>query len=231
MIAAIATDGIVVVSLQNKARPGIVKSSSRLVHSLSFYNDKNSKTATMGIVCTGVKADAKWLIQTLRDYQKRNWETYDLTGLSMKRCQEAMTQMLLSFMGYKRDQELHDGLAVVADKDDRWSRPLGVQSLLMSYGKKSASISLVDPSGAVQEVAAQAIGRDSAEINAKLEESNYDPKTMSLADVQQLLVDTARDVFDLDNENNHMSLDQLVVEVLTQEGIEKRTVASSSSSS
>jgi len=201
VVAATCTEGVVVVSV-HKPRLGIL-SQPTLIHTLSLH------APPMGIVCTGIKADAKWLVSTMRDYQKRNWESYDLKNLSRKRSQQVSAQALLTFMGYNRDKELHDGLVV--DSEETWARPLGVQSMLVS---SDGPITLVDPSGTSQHFNAQAIGKNSREVNAKLEE-RYEPH-QSVQEVQQLLVDILKEVFD-DAGNDS----ELVVDILTPDGIER----------
>jgi 20S proteasome alpha/beta subunit len=238
MVAAMAVDGIVVVSLAlGTRRLGIITTdNSNVMQSLSLYNNNNpnnnnNNNNNLAMICTGVKADAKWLIQNVREYQKRQWETYDLPTMNMHKCQEAISQLLLQFMGYSREKEFNDGMVIDTDSDassSSWSRPMGVQTLLLSSSSQShkQNICLMDPSGTVIDCTAQAIGRHSADIHTKLEESKYDSQNMSMDDVQELLVGIVRDVFDLD-----ASANDIVVERLTSNnGIERQVGPTSSQS-
>ena len=138
------TGNIVVVSLRIPrdgvllARGGGGSASEGLVERLVWDN-------SCWIVCTGVKADARWLVKTLQQYMMRS---------SATRSVHATKQALLSFMGYDRSQEWHDGVGpVVVERDDeddngevKWSRPLGIQTILIST-RAAPHSTFLDPSG------------------------------------------------------------------------------------
>ena len=115
-------------------------------------------------------------------------------------------------MGYDRDKELHDGLVV--DSEDTWARPLGIQTMLVSI---DGPITLVDPSGAALHFHAQAIGKNSREINAKLEERYQTNLTMR--EVQEILIGIMNEVF-VDGDDDS----EFVVEILTTEGVTRSRI-------
>lgn len=65
-------------------------------------------------------------------------------------------------------------------------RPYGVSLILATHNKKTQSLFIVDPSGTYNEYFAYAIGKDSEEINKKLEK---DYKTMKEADAIKYVKD------------------------------------------
>lgn len=174
IIAATASEGAVVVAAVFEKKPGII-SELKLLHRISLRNSH-----TIGIACSGIKADSKWLIDTLRSYQKRTWERYGLENLSIERIQYALLIMLSNFMGYDRKEELHDGLLDLSKES--WARPLGVSVLIASFGNP---INIIQPSGISEQYHAYAIGRYCREINEKLEQ-RYEPNQPT-EDVKMLL--------------------------------------------
>lgn len=123
----------------------------------------NAVAPGMYLACSGIKADSKWLLEKLLDYQKRQWDVYDRYA-SPDKLKPAISQVLLKFMGFDRQKELTDML-VIDKKNDNWGRPMGVMSLLLT----PTSISLIDPSGIIQEQLAYAIGKDSDQTIDELE--------------------------------------------------------------
>jgi 20S proteasome alpha/beta subunit len=199
VVAAKCKGGVVVVSFR-RLRPEI-STPHALIQTSSLHPPH------VGIVCAGLKADAKWLISMLRDQRKHIWETYDINNLSRKRSQELIAQALLTFMGYNRDKELHDGLAV--DPDDTWARPLGVQTMIFSH---DGPITTIEPSGAIRHYHAQAIGNKCEECNEKLEEQ-YDGMRPA-QEVQDMLINIMRELHVSSSEDS-----ELFVEILTPDGV------------
>lgn len=197
--AAKCMGGVVVVSIR-RLRPEICTP-----HTL--IQTSSLQVPYVGIVCAGLKADAKWLISILRRQRRHIWETFDLNNLSRKRSQEVIAQALLTFMGYNRDKELQDGLAV--DSDDNWARPLGIQTMVLSH---DGPITLIQPSGALQHCHAQAIGKKCREFNENLEERYSDNRPVQ--EVQDMLIGIMRELHVNSSEDS-----EFVVEILTAEGI------------
>lgn len=166
------------------------------------------------LACTGVKADATWLLQTLRHYSTRLWERYDVANLAQTRIAQAVSQALLGFMGYDRSQEYHDGVTVGGDpRNDSWARPLGIQTLIVS----SHSLTLVEPSGIAQpDMEYVAVGKESAAIQRVLQE-RYRPDA-SAEDMQELVIDIIRETVE------GQASAELVVEVVSKDGVEVSSV-------
>lgn len=196
----------------------------RMMHPIS---KSNTGSGTVMMICTGIKADIRWLVQTMREYQARTWERYDAPSSSstanLKRVTWALSQVLLDFMGYARNREWMDGVGPVlmsTTKNDRssssWSRPLGVQTLVVSY--QTPYLTLLDPSGVVMaDYNAYALGRDSPVCLDELE-LLYTP-TLTTEELQELFVDIVqRKVID---ENPTMyDKAELCIETLTEHGVE-----------
>jgi 20S proteasome alpha/beta subunit len=167
------------------------------------------------LACTGVKADATWLLRTMRDYSVRLWERYDLEILGTRRISQAISQALLEFMGYNRNQEYHDGVSLSKSgkNDDAWARPLGIQTLLIS----PQSLTLVEPSGIAQsELSYVAVGKESAAIQRILREK-YRPD-LSTKEMQEILMEIIRETVE------GQALAELVVEVVSKDGVEVSSV-------
>mmetsp|Transcript_27723 Transcript_27723/g.41955 ORF Transcript_27723/g.41955 Transcript_27723/m.41955 type:complete len:268 (-) Transcript_27723:349-1152(-) len=199
VVAATAKEGVVVASIISK-KPGVVLDRT-IIHKLTI------RSGSMGVVCSGVRGDVNWLIQTLREYQKHNWQSYDLRRLSITRCERAISHTLLTFMGYNRENELHDKVAV--SSDESFSRPLGIVTLLVSLNNP---ITLIEASGISQQFHAYAIGKYSREINEKLE-TRYEIG-QPIKDVKILLTEFMSEV------KEELNVDGVIaVEVLTGKGI------------
>ena len=201
VIAAKGTNGVVVISIR-RSTPG-VSTPLTLIESLSLHEP------CVGLVCTGVKADAKWLVSTVRNHRRRIWETYDLHNLSKKSLQNVVAQALLTFMGYNRDKELHDGLSV--DSEETWARPLGVQTMIVSH---DGPVTLIEPSGSIQHWHAQAIGKNCREFRETLER-RFTPN-LPVEEVKQILIDILGEFHSPSREDL-----ELFVEILTAEGIKR----------
>jgi 20S proteasome alpha/beta subunit len=150
----------------------------------------------------------------MRDYSVRLWERYDLEILGTRRISQAISQALLEFMGYNRNQEYHDGVSLGSGKDDdAWARPLGIQTLLIS----PQSVTLVEPSGIAQsELSYVAVGKESAAIQRVLREK-YRPD-FSTKEMQEILVEIIRETVE------GQASAELVVEVVSKDGVEVSSV-------
>ena len=172
-------------------------------------------TTTASMICTGIKADARWLLHAMREYQARTWERYD-TAATPKRVALAVAQVLLDFMGYARNQEFLDGVGpVLAERS--WARPLGVQTLVVAH---QAPLTLLDPSGVMEEYSAHAMGRDSQVCLDELE-LLYTPN-MTTEELQELLVDIVQRRVIFENPNMYEKA-ELWIETLTERGVERST--------
>jgi 20S proteasome alpha/beta subunit len=168
------------------------------------------------LACTGVKADATWLVQTMRRYSIRLWERYDVANLTPTRISQAISQALLGFMGYDRSQEYHDGVTVgvgADTKNDSWARPLGIQTLIVS----PHSLILVEPSGIAQpDMEYVAVGKESAAIQRVLQERYR--SDASAEEIQELVINIIRETVE------GQASAELVVEVVSKDGVEVSSV-------
>lgn len=169
------------------------------------------------LACTGIKADATWLQTTMQQYSKRLWERYDVDKLSVHRISQAVSETLLSFMGFDRSLEYHDGIGSVIpktsnsdnDQSSSWARPLGVQTLVVT----SNSLLLVEPSGiASANLSHVAIGKESEAIQRALREQ-YASKAATTQELKDLLISIIRETV------QGQASAKLIVEVVSEDGV------------
>jgi len=208
---------VIVLSIRTP-RPGIIVSGTNHGVLQQVFSDTD-----LWMVCTGVKPDANWLLQQMRDYSKRIWERYDVLP-TQTRFVDALSEALLNFMGYDRDAEWHDGAGqVIMDKDDRsWARPLGVSTFVVSPFSK---VTLVEASGVQHAIRAYAIGRDSDLVNQQLKEKYK--SDMSTEEIKDLLIDVVRSAL-LKEVNDaayapHKKV-EIVVEIVSDKGVQVDTI-------
>jgi hypothetical protein len=139
---------------------------------------------------TGVKGDANWLLQQIQKYFSEVWERYDMaTQLSTPTIAHVIARLLGRFSGQSEKQEWQSALGLPGknerDEDRRryssWSRPLGVQTMIISLQSSSLSnepgLLLVEPSGRILNPVAKsksglvslaAMGKESDKIESRL---------------------------------------------------------------
>lgn len=111
-------------------------SSSSFVHLLHPLRDGKYQA----VVCTGVKADASWLVRKLREYHRDVWDRYGGYGgdtVSIIAC------LKRSFWGYKDTSWLGS-----LQRKDSWARPMGIVSVLIT--DQANKLYSVEPSGAIE---------------------------------------------------------------------------------
>jgi 20S proteasome alpha/beta subunit len=227
VVAGLSQEGDVVVVSLYTPRLGIVDDSPYLMHALQ-NTSHGQKNVCCLMVCTGVKADVTWLVQCLRDYQKRQWERYDDSdddniSSTTTNVVKAISTALLDFMGYKREAELVDGAGLVVTRrggdDDNdsdstgWARPLGVQTLVLRHG---SPITLLQPSGVAQSFYAYAMGKGGATARRLLEEQ-FQSNTLSTGQVKDLLLEIIKDVVS-DTAAQKKNRMEVTVEILSRHG-------------
>ena len=205
-------DAIVVVSVQtpklgkllqpNTTKPGVLQ---------KLWTED----AACYLACTGVKADATWLVHTMRQYSKRLWDRYDVGDISQERMTQALSQTLLEFMGYNRAQEWNDGVKVGEDETS-WGRPLGLQTIVIS---PSSPIVLVEPSGVTQSLEYVAIGKESDAVMRALRERYTSNSATTMRELKDLLVDIIRQQIEGQRQST-----ELIVEAVSKEGVEVSSV-------
>lgn len=145
-------------------------SSSRLLQAVT-----TTSAVCCYLVCTGVQADAAWLLQQLRTYGRNVAERYGGGGDSNDSSRNSQQLASLStvasalkrrFWGYDNKQcWLPNGYAAMLmddgeEKMPSWGRPLGIRSILIRstenasslHGDKSLVLELIEPSGIVTNI-------------------------------------------------------------------------------
>jgi len=172
------------------------------------------------LACTGVKADAMWLTQTMRQYSKRLWDRYDVSSMSQERMTQALSQTLLEFMGYKREKEWQDGVGVgdstSGEEEPLWARPLGIQTLIIS---PTSPIVLVEPSGVAQSLEYVAVGKNSDAVMRALRE-RYSTDGATVDELKELLVDVIRQQVEGQKQST-----ELIIEVVSEKGVKVSSIS------
>jgi 20S proteasome alpha/beta subunit len=105
-------------------------------------NENDIEDDCVAMCCTGIKGDATWLTQQMRIYSKNVWERYD-TNLSAMTAAQVIGRFMGRFQKYNEEEEWQPS---VARQKGEWSRPMGIQVLVLST---NYPILRVDPSGRV----------------------------------------------------------------------------------
>jgi hypothetical protein len=197
-------------------------------------------TTTAAMVCTGVQADALWLVRQMQSYQKNRWERYNSDSGSL---QTAVADCMRLFWGHDMRNQWHGTAWNVGngngdngngnDNSNQWARPLGVRALVL----QGSDWYLVEPSGVVQQqpchsngntnVNVCCMGPSSQEIQTKLQKE-LELLQLQLDDGEEvdvdddMLQDILRKVLTsaLGNTPEHVLL-----EVLSARGVERRSIA------
>jgi hypothetical protein len=207
-----------------------------------------SGSTTSCMVCTGVQADAVWLVGQMQSYQKNRWERYNNNRADS--LATAVADCMRLFWGHSARNMWHGAAwkSVMDDNDnsdDSWARPLGVRALVL----QGSEWYLVEPSGVVQRCDDRVccMGPNSPAIQAKLLEA-FDKQEQEKRE-QQLLGNggggggdgDGADGIDLDDDAEDALLQELVtgvltsvlgtkpehvlLEVVSSRGVERRTIA------
>jgi len=186
------------------------------------------------LCCTGVQADAAWLLRQLREYGRNVAESYD--SYQPQSVAGAVSQLKRQFWGYNSNNKNGDD----DDEDDddnvvqwqssalrrpetSWGRPLGVKSLVVSCLDDSICMQLVEPSGIVRsnnEV--WAMGKNSELLWQELVKQEKSIDEMDDDALKLLLLQAFREVL---SSNSDESL-QLQLEVVSLNGkIQRETLS------
>ncbi|VEU44989.1 unnamed protein product [Pseudo-nitzschia multistriata] len=147
---------------------------------------ESDPTSLLAICFTGVKGDANWLLQQIQKYAADVWERYGTTVMSVPAVSHVVARLLGRFAAQPEDREWQSSLGLPGkhDSDDdhqsSWSRPLGVQTMILSTGVQDVQkpkLLIVEPSGRVLNplarsasgcVSLAAMGKESDKIQARL---------------------------------------------------------------
>jgi hypothetical protein len=199
-----------------------------------------SSSTTSCMVCTGVQADAVWLVGQMQSYQKNRWERYNNNRANS--LATAVSDCMRLFWGHNSQNMWHGASwKSVMDtngnnNDDSWARPLGVRALVL----QGSEWYLVEPSGVVSPCdRVCCMGPNSPLIQTKLFEA-FDKREQEERE-KRLLNGADGDDVDLDDDAEGALLQELVTGVLTSvlgtkpetvllevvsaRGVERRTIA------
>jgi len=156
---------------------------------------KDSGSSSMLAMCfTGVKGDANWLLQQMQKYAADVWERYDMSAMSAPIVAHVVARLLGRFAAQPEKQEWHSSLGLPGkqerddDRQSSWSRPLGVQTMVLSLSSHSSKyvsqkrllepgLLIVEPSGVILNPAARsksgrvslgAMGQESDKMQSRL---------------------------------------------------------------
>ena len=169
---------------------------SPVLHPVQLPIEANdSGSSSMLAMCfTGVKGDANWLLQQMQKYAANVWERYDMSAMSAPIVAHVVARLLGRFAAQPENQEWHSTLGLPGkqerddDRQSSWSRPLGVQTMVLSLSSYSSEhvsqkrlrepgLLIVEPSGVILNPAARsksgrvslgAMGKESDKMQARL---------------------------------------------------------------
>jgi hypothetical protein len=164
-----------------------------ILHSLQITPPGEIMSSFLAICCTGIKADANWLIQQLQTFSATIWERYNIPSnmIATPTVAHVVARLMGRFAAYDETREWSSSVGWPSksresndDDDDegsqssRWARPLGIQTLILSTAASSApGLLQIDPSGRILNpmaqtlsglVSASVIGKDSDKIRSRL---------------------------------------------------------------
>lgn len=150
-------------------------------------SDKNS-SSLIAMCFTGVKGDANWLLRKFQEFAADVWERYDTTTMSVPIVAHNVARILGKFFQKPEREEWQSALGLPGKHDSEddnhssWSRPLGVQTIILSsldcqQRQGEPRLLIVEPSGRILNPTARtksgnvslgAIGKGSNKIEKKL---------------------------------------------------------------
>lgn len=155
----------------------------------------------LAVVCSGIRADAQWLIAVLRQYAKSVKVRYDTVGQVVSLVAAVVAVKRAVVWGERSVEGSHLNRRQELTKQiDGWGRPLGLRSIVigcneLGKGKTPGwGIHVVEPSG-ISWTANECvcIGKGSSEVQSKLAKIlNKETNLVSKEDLRRLLFD---DVF------------------------------------
>ncbi len=144
----VESGGVVVVSVGNQ----------KVVRSLTLPLLTNNQGRMVAICCTGVKSDADWLIRHLQAYTASVWEHYDHHPIGISSISYWLSRILGTYQDDDLEDEWQSSIRRSSEKKSTQdnlksalSRPLGVQTLLLSIGnsKTEPCLLMVEPTGRI----------------------------------------------------------------------------------
>lgn len=225
-----ASNETVVVSFGQKPVVHLVSLST--VASFQQTNDvRNERVAAaafdaVALCCTGIKGDASWLIDRVREHCTEIWNRYD-HHLDAPAVSHVVSRLLGSFQGEDMDAEWQPG---VKREKSSWARPLGIQTLILS---QQTPILLVEPSGRVLAATnfngetsnegrdgwrIAAIGKDSNIVLEKLRRTERPPGPIETSELEKTLIALIASEAPTDRTA------YIMMEILSRHGVRRTTI-------
>lgn len=137
---------------------------SPILHPIQLPLDTDDSSSSLLAICfTGVRGDANWLLQQIQKHAADVWERYDTAAMSVPVVAHVVSRLLGRFASQPEKREWQSSLGLPGkhdSEDDRqssWSRPLGVQTMVLSLRPSFRSeqhlsepgLLIVEPSGRI----------------------------------------------------------------------------------
>jgi len=153
---------------------------------LPLEAEDDDSSSLLAMCFTGVKGDANWLLQQIQKHSADVWERYDTRVMSVPVVAHIVARLLGRFAAQPEKQEWQSSLGLPGkhdrddDKQSSWSRPLGVQTMILSLNSHSPQqpgLLIVEPSGRILnptarsksgQVSIAAMGKASDKIQERL---------------------------------------------------------------
>jgi 20S proteasome alpha/beta subunit len=181
--------------------------------SQGWMTDRITAQGGTYICCSGVQGDARWLLQRLREYGKAVQLRYDSNGIDVAEAAAAINRAI--FWAYEDKEAWQNCLQTVLQGQDRWGRPVGVRTLVISKSE-CWQLQIVEPSGVIQTVdrGFACLGKQSEEVQTKLEQLLRDRTTaISEDDLLEVLREALSSIVTATHVN---------VEVISEAGVERK---------
>ncbi|KAG7356796.1 TIP41-like family protein [Nitzschia inconspicua] len=195
-----------------------------ILHSLQITAPGDTVSTCLAMCCTGIKGDANWLVQQIQTFSASVWERYNIPSdqISTATIAHVVARLMIRFACYAEDREWNSNVGLPGvkssnSKDEdgqdngassKWSRPLGLQSMILSTASSATpGLLQIDPSGRILTAFAQsssgrvltaAMGRDSDKVQSRLlklfendgkvVEQSWESTVPSLEQCQEMLV-------------------------------------------
>lgn len=170
-------------------------------------------TGSVGMVCSGIMADARWLTRQAQTHAKQVWERYN-GAVPVTAVAATLSRLYRRFWNYDESATWQSPVGLRGE--EAWARPMGVRTLLVAPA--SLSLIVMEPSGLVGESRRLCcIGKHSMAVEEALSE-RVARDEWSRDELQEAL----REAIGL----HHSTADAIVVEILHQNGtVEKFEIA------
>lgn len=164
------------------------------ISNLLYPSEFSESCRFRALVCSGVQADAQYLLQEMRQYHRDMWETYNDAQCSgqMDASLQALQILLRKFWQYdEREMRSHRRVG----ESGNWARPMGIQTLLLRSGttansRHSPKVIRVEPSGVVSSDAhafCHCIGKHSTEVESSLRSQLSKLTDQSMRDTSKIV--------------------------------------------